>query len=73
MNSTSIFGPGSGGWMQGESPVNGQSPEPEWTSTGLLEMCPETKAESLAHRLVGDNVQGGIRGPLLGADYQTLR
>ena len=73
MNSTSIFGPGSGGWMQGESPVKGQPPEPERTSAGVPEMLPETEAEPLAHCLVGDSAQGSIHGPLLGADHRTLR
>ncbi len=31
--------------MQGESPMKGQLPEPGWTSTGRLEMLPETEAE----------------------------
>ncbi len=35
----SILGPGSGGWMQGESPVKRQPPEPWSTSTGQRETC----------------------------------
>ena len=59
--------------MQGESPVKGQPPEPEWTSTGLLEMLPETEAEPPAHCLAGDRAQGSIHGSLLGTDHQILR